>query len=78
MHAFQANMQIAFEQLHLTQDIHEAQLAEIVESSRHYADKLAYHRASIDHKEVMLDRLCSRFLPDQGSRGSGSVDFGLQ
>lgn len=42
MDAFQAEMQAAFEQLHLTQDIHSAQLAKIMESSGHYANELAH------------------------------------
>lgn len=33
---------------------------------------------SIDHQEVMLSRLCKRFLPDEGLSGDGSADMGLQ
>ncbi|KAI5681693.1 hypothetical protein M9H77_02921 [Catharanthus roseus] len=59
-------MRTAFEQLRITQDIHETQLAEIVESTRRYADKLTHQRASTDRQEVMLAKLYSRFLPYQG------------
>ncbi|KAI5681807.1 hypothetical protein M9H77_03035 [Catharanthus roseus] len=41
----------------ITQDVHGAQLAEIVESTRCYADALADQRTSIDCQEVMLARL---------------------
>lgn len=34
-------------------------------------DELGYQRASIDHQEVMLACLCSRFMPDQDSNGGG-------
>ncbi|KAI5681325.1 hypothetical protein M9H77_02552 [Catharanthus roseus] len=44
-------------------------------SSRRYVDELAYHRASVDCQEVMLARLCSKFLPDQGTNGGGSTDM---
>ncbi|KAI5649183.1 hypothetical protein M9H77_35188 [Catharanthus roseus] len=50
-------MWAAFEQLHVAQDIHGAQLAEIVESTRRYANELAYQRVSIDRQEVMLSQL---------------------
>lgn len=78
MDTFKAEIWVAFEMLCLTQDIHGTQLAEIVESSRRYADELANHRASIDRQEVMLARLCCQFLPDHGSSGDGGADFGLQ
>ncbi|KAI5662012.1 hypothetical protein M9H77_21335 [Catharanthus roseus] len=73
--AFQTKMQTAFEQLQITQEIYETQLAEIVESTRRYADELAHHRASIDRQKMMLTRLCNRFLPDQGRSRGGGVDF---
>ncbi|KAI5658088.1 hypothetical protein M9H77_26881 [Catharanthus roseus] len=46
-------------------DIHEAQLPEIVESTRRYVDELAHKRASIEPQEVMLARLCEKFMPDE-------------
>ncbi|KAI5652964.1 hypothetical protein M9H77_30151 [Catharanthus roseus] len=40
--------------------------------------ELAYQRASIDRQEVMVARLCQRFMPDQGSSRGGGTDFGPQ
>ncbi|KAI5680963.1 hypothetical protein M9H77_02190 [Catharanthus roseus] len=59
----------AFEQFPFTQDIHKAQLAEIVESTCRYADVLAHQRASMNRQEVMLAHVCSGFMPDQGITG---------
>ncbi|KAI5681899.1 hypothetical protein M9H77_03127 [Catharanthus roseus] len=68
----------AFEQLLVTQDIHGAQLAEIVELTRCYADEFTHQRASIDHQEVMLACMCSRFMPDQDNSRDSGTDFGPQ
>lgn len=76
MDAFQIKMRATFEQLRITQGIHGAQLAEMVESTRRYVHKLAHQRVCIDRQEVMLARLYSKFFPDQGS--SGGPDFCLQ
>lgn len=51
-------MWVLFEQLCLTQEIHGAQLAEIVESTHRYANELVHQRASIDRQEVMQSQLC--------------------
>ncbi|KAI5653174.1 hypothetical protein M9H77_30361 [Catharanthus roseus] len=69
-------MRTAFEQLHVTQDIRGAHLAKIMESTRRYADELAHQRASINRQEVILARLFSRFLPDQGNSRGGGAKFG--
>ncbi|KAI5668427.1 hypothetical protein M9H77_18280 [Catharanthus roseus] len=69
-------MRTTFEQLHINQEIQGMQLMEIVESTHRYANELADQRASIDRQKVMLARLCQRFMPDQGSSGVGSMDFG--
>ncbi|KAI5661363.1 hypothetical protein M9H77_20686 [Catharanthus roseus] len=61
-------MQIAFELLRVTQEIQGAQLAEIIESTRRYANELAYQRASIHHQEVMMAHLCCEFMPNQGKK----------
>ncbi|KAI5652548.1 hypothetical protein M9H77_29735 [Catharanthus roseus] len=62
--AFQAEIWAAFEQLYLTHFIHGTQLVEIMESYSRYADEIAHHWASMDRQEVMLARLCHRFLPN--------------
>ncbi|KAI5668541.1 hypothetical protein M9H77_18394 [Catharanthus roseus] len=67
-------MRTAFEHLYITQDIHGAQLAEIVESTHRYAGELADQRASIDCQEAMLACLCSRFMPDQDRYGDVLLD----
>ncbi|KAI5676241.1 hypothetical protein M9H77_07191 [Catharanthus roseus] len=76
MDAFQIEMQTAFEQLQINQEIQGMQLTETVESTSRYADELANQRASIDRQEVMLARLYQRFMPNQGSSGGGGTDFG--
>ncbi|KAI5669020.1 hypothetical protein M9H77_18873 [Catharanthus roseus] len=76
MGAFLTEMQPAFKHLRVTQDIHGDQLAEIVESTCRYVDELAHHRASIDRQEVILARLCKKFMPDKDNSGSGRANFG--
>ncbi|KAI5663741.1 hypothetical protein M9H77_23064 [Catharanthus roseus] len=46
-----------------------------IKSSGRYADELAHQRASIDRQEVMLARLCSKFMPHQDSSGGDGADF---
>ncbi|KAI5652884.1 hypothetical protein M9H77_30071 [Catharanthus roseus] len=76
MDAFQKEMQTAFEKLRINQEVQGMQLTEIVESTCRYADELAHQRPSIGRQEVILARLCQRFMPDQGSNGGGDTDFG--
>ncbi|KAI5681095.1 hypothetical protein M9H77_02322 [Catharanthus roseus] len=78
MDAFQTEMRTALEKLGIDKEIHRMQLTEIVESTHCYADELVHQRASIDYQEVMLARLCQRFIPDQGSSRGGESDFGPQ
>ncbi|KAI5675839.1 hypothetical protein M9H77_06789 [Catharanthus roseus] len=54
MDAFQMEMQTAFEQLWITQQIHGMHFMEMVESTRRYVDEFARQQASIDRQEVML------------------------
>ncbi|KAI5676629.1 hypothetical protein M9H77_07579 [Catharanthus roseus] len=61
MDAFQIEMQTAFEQLWINQEIQEMQLNKIVKSTCHYADELEHQRASIDRQEF-LKISCIRFF----------------
>ncbi|KAI5652431.1 hypothetical protein M9H77_29618 [Catharanthus roseus] len=65
MDPFQIEMQTAFVQFQINQEIQEMQFMKI----------LAYQRVSIDRQEVILARLCQRFIHDQGSSGEGGTDF---
>ncbi|KAI5676129.1 hypothetical protein M9H77_07079 [Catharanthus roseus] len=75
---FQTEMQTAFEQLRINQEVQGMWLTEIVESTHRYADESAHQRASTDRQEVMLAQVCQRFMPDQGNSGGGGTDFGPQ
>ncbi|KAI5683144.1 hypothetical protein M9H77_04372 [Catharanthus roseus] len=76
MDAFQTELRTTFEQLRITQEIQGMKLTKMVESTRRYANELPYQSSSIDYQEIILARLCQRFMSDQGSSGGGGTDFG--
>ncbi|KAI5650147.1 hypothetical protein M9H77_36152 [Catharanthus roseus] len=61
-------------------DVFQTEMRTAVEQHRNNQEiqgiRVGTSKASIDHQEVMLARLCQRFMPDQSNSGGGGMDFG--